>query len=44
MGLTIFMNNSGSWVIHGSRLLQLQGEVQEAVLEYCEWGRTKQMH
>ena len=37
------MNNSGSWIIHGSRLLHRGGVVHEAVFGYCKWTTTKMM-
>jgi len=43
MGSASFINNSGSWIIHGPRLLQRQGEGHEAVLVYREWDATKSM-
>jgi hypothetical protein len=38
-----FMNNSRTWIIHESRLLQMRGVVHEAVVYHREWATTKQV-
>jgi len=36
-------NNCSAWIIHESRLTQMQGVAHEAVVVHREWAATQQM-